>query len=139
MQVFIYTRTEQQARELDEQLWTFKSDSFIPHCVIFADFFSDSKAKSDNFNYPVLIKAADTNDDTIMAKQGSDWSENNFPDKSFQDNALLINLSRSIPAFIQHFERIAEMVDKDEDEKQQARARYRIYRQQGHTINKYDL
>lgn len=137
MQVFIYTRTEQQARELDEQLWTFKSDSFIPHCVIFDDFFSDTKAKSDNFSYPVIIKAADTNDDTIMAKQGSDLSENNFPYKSFQDNGLLINLSRSIPAFIQHFERIAEMVD--EDEKQQARERYRIYRQQGHNLNKYDL
>ena len=72
-----------------------------------------------------------------MAKQGSDLSENNFPYKSFQDNGLLINLSRSIPVFIQHFERIAEMVD--EDEKQQARERYRIYRQQGHNLNKYDL
>ena len=39
MQVFIYTRTEQQARELDEELWTFKSDSFIPHCVFLMIFF----------------------------------------------------------------------------------------------------
>ncbi len=124
MQVFIYTCTEQQAQILDELLWTYKSDSFIPHCIISDDFLPVSPAKTENFNYPVVIKAANSELDQQLPTQFK---------------GLLINLSQTIPPFIQYFERIAEMVDKDETEKQLARERYRLYRQQDHTLNKYDL
>ncbi len=124
MQVFIYTCTEQQAQILDELLWTYKSDSFIPHCIISDDFLPVSPAKTENFNYPVVIKAANSELDQQLPAQFK---------------GLLINLSQTIPPFMPYFERIAEMVDKDETEKQLARERYRLYRQQDHTLNKYDL
>ncbi len=124
MQVFVYTCTDQQAQILDELLWTYKSDSFIPHCIISDDFLPVSPAKTENFNYPVVIKAVNS----VLDQQ--------LP---AQFKGLLINLSQTIPPFMPYFERIAEMVDKDETEKQLARERYRLYRQQNHTLNKYDL
>ena len=124
MQVFIYTCTEQQALILDELLWTYKSDSFIPHCIISDDFLPVTPAETENFSYPVVIKAANSELDQQLPAHFK---------------GLLINLSQTIPPFMPDFERIAEIVDKDETEKQRARERYRLYRQQDHTLNKYDL
>jgi DNA polymerase-3 subunit chi len=31
--VFIHTESPQQTRQLDELLWTFQQNSFVPHCV----------------------------------------------------------------------------------------------------------
>ncbi len=124
MQVFIYTCTDQQAQILDELLWTYKSDSFIPHCIISDVFLPVTPEKTENFSYPVVIKAANSDLDQQLPAQFK---------------GLLINLSQTMPSFMPYFERIAEMVDKDETEKQLARERYRLYRQQNHTLNKYDL
>jgi len=124
MPVFIYTHSDQQALLLDELLWSYKPVSFIPHCIISDNFLPALSTKTENFNYPVIIKAANPDIDHNLPAQYS---------------GLLINLSQTMPAFIQHFKRIAEMVDKNTAEKQLARKRYRLYRQQGHNLNKHDL
>lgn len=35
--IFINAESEQQARQLDEQLWTFRASSFLPHALISQD------------------------------------------------------------------------------------------------------
>jgi len=32
-QIYVHTSTEEQARTLDEQLWTFKEETFVPHAL----------------------------------------------------------------------------------------------------------
>ncbi len=124
LNVYIYTRSDEQANIIDELIWTYKSDSFIPHCVISSEFSPDSEEKTKLFNYPVVIQASASSDQVQIPEQYT---------------CLLINLSLHTPLFHQRFQRIAEMVDKDENEKQLARKRYRFYREQGYSLNKYDL
>ena len=35
--VFVHTRSEGEARELDELMWTFRDRSFLPHCLAGTD------------------------------------------------------------------------------------------------------
>ncbi len=124
LNVLIYTRSEQQAHIIDELIWTYKSVSFIPHCVLSSGFSPNSEEKNKIFNYPVVIQASASSDQVQIPEQYT---------------CLLINLSLQTPFFHQRFQRIAEIVDKDENEKQLARERYRFYRKQGYSLNKYDL
>ena len=125
MNVLIYARSVAQAQQLDELLWTFKPDSFIPHTNHF-----NGLEEDDSFSYPVLISTeTDTNGAAFIGNKKI----------MSQYNQLLINLTSSTPPFFQQFKRIAEMVSNDNDEKEIARNRYRAYREQGLTLNKYDL
>ena len=119
MNVLLYTKSAQQAQELDDLLWTFKADSFIPHQNL-----NNPIPSKGNFDYPVLISSADQ-----ASAQG-------IPEQYQQ---LLINMTTDAPPFYQQFTRLAEMVGKDSIEKDAARNRYQRYRQQGHKLNKFDL
>jgi len=119
MNVLLYARSTQQAQELDDLLWTFKSDSFIAH----QNLHNPVKASID-YNFPVLISSAEQ--PTAQAA----------PEQYHQ---LLINLTSESPPFYQQFKRLAELVGKDLNDKEVARKRYRFYRQQGHQLNKFDL
>jgi len=59
------------------------------------------------------------------------------PPTDFAD--VLINLSEEIPLFFSRFERVAEVVGASDSEKQQARKRYRYYRDRGYELQTYDL
>lgn len=116
MNVLIYTKSIEQAHQLDELLWTFKADSFFAHKNELNEIKPDS-----TFPYPIII-SSDIKDETIAAS-----------------HQFLVNLSNESPAYFQHFKRIAEMVGKNPDDKKVARKRYRLYRDKGYTLNKYDL
>lgn len=47
-------------------------------------------------------------------------------------NELLVNLAPEVPDFAERFARVAEIVGGDDAAKQQARARYKHYRDRGH-------
>jgi len=124
MNVFIYTHSAEQANEIDLFLWRYKSDSFIPHINTLNQLdrehtSSNTSDKKSSFDYPVIIS-----------------SEEN-PAAEYHD--LLINLASSPPPLHQQFKRIAEIVGKDSQAKQQARNHYRFYQQQNYPLNKYDL
>lgn len=111
MTVLIYTHSALQAQQLDDRLWTYRADSFIAHKNQLSE-----QQDRDSFSYPVLI-----------ATQSNQYQQ------------LLINLSTETPPFFDQFERLAELVGKDDTEKASARNRYRSYLQKGYTLNKYDL
>ena len=116
MKVLVYTKSIEQAHQLDELLWSFKADSFLVHNNELGDIEIDN-----TMSYPIII-TADIKDETIPQK-----------------HQFLINLSNETPVFSEHFKRIAEMVDKNSDAKEAARERFRSYRDKGYTLNKYDL
>jgi DNA polymerase-3 subunit chi len=62
-----------------------------------------------------------------------DW----FTDEPPHDE-VLINMQHPQPVFFSRFRRLIEIVGMDEEEKVQARIRYKFYRDRGYEIKNYD-
>jgi DNA polymerase-3 subunit chi len=109
--VYVLTADDAEAQRLDEMLWTFRDQAFIPHEV---------------------ISPSSPTHPRIMAVIGATEP----PPEGFQ--ALLINMSNTLPVSVDVFARICEVVDADPQRKQQARDRFKQYRDRGdqlQTIN----
>ena len=109
--VFIHADDEAQAQQLDKLLWTFNQTSFIPHSLATAG--TDIKA------YDKVIIGHDH-------------------DPEFKHD-VMINLASTIPEFFSRFERVAEIVSGDEEQRQQARQRFKFYRDRGYQLNTHEL
>lgn len=96
--IYILTSTKEEAEHLNDLLWTYREDSFLPH---------DLYGKSEEFPPPIQI--------------GSEASPNINHD-------ILCNLSPNIPASYKQFNRIIEIVYNDLNVQQLARERYKRYR-----------
>jgi DNA polymerase III subunit chi len=134
MKVVIYTESIEQAQQLDDLLWSYKPDSFIAHQNRFNESVENDVPQANIpqkvlFNYPVLISNEEQLSTFFTGINQEHW----------QYTQLLINLSTNTPPYYQRFDRLAEMVEKDAKQKEVARNRYRNYRQQGYSLNKYDL
>jgi DNA polymerase-3 subunit chi len=108
--VHIETADDATARELDELLWTFRDGSFVPHERL--------AASMDEPDSPVTVGAGPTN------LAGRD---------------LLINLNDAVPASIDAFPRIAELVTSDEETRARGRERFAEYRNLGHELETHDV
>ena len=106
--VWIETPSPQIAKQLDELLWTFRDDSFIPHAL-------HSKIKSAT---PVRIG----------------FSEYIPQAKDLQHVSCLINFATAIPAFYQQFSAFSEIVFNEASIRDAARLRYKTYQTQGHQL-----
>ena len=108
-QVFINTNTSEQLKQLDDMLWTFSANSFLPHGCY---------EKHADSTHPVLLGHA------IEPEGPSD---------------VLVNLCSDVPAFFSRFNRVAELVGGDESQRQAARERFRFYKDRGYTLNTHKL
>lgn len=108
--VFIYTHSAEEAEQMDNVLWTYREDSFLPHNMY---------DPSDVFPPPIQIGFADE----VPAQQ--------------QD--ILINLNKTIPPFYHQFKRVIEIVFSDPLMQQLARERYKYYRDQGYELSTHKL
>ena len=99
--VFVFSKNKQDAELIDELLWTFKEDSFIPHNL-----------QGEGPVPPPAIQI------------GYEREPRGF-------NDILLNLSGSIPPFYSKFKRIMELVLNLEPEKEQSRLLYREYKADG--------
>jgi DNA polymerase-3 subunit chi len=102
---------ESQARELDDLLWTFNDDSFVPHAVC-------RSGESVDPSTPVYI--------------GTDAGVSIRPD-------LVLNLAGGAPDSLQRFARIAEIIDADEERKRLGRDRFKTYRDAKVTLETHQL
>ena len=107
--VYIYTDNEDTARQLDRLLWTFNPGSFVPH---------------------ELHLAEGTNDVPVAVGCGE-------PPVEFAD--VLVSVAADVPSFFSRFERVAEVVGATEQEKQQARDRFRFYRDRGYELETHQI
>jgi DNA polymerase-3 subunit chi len=96
--VFVYCNNQHEAELMDELLWTFKEDSFIPHNL---------QGEGPEPPPPIQIGYA---------------SE----PRGFDD--ILINLSNHVPHFYIKFKRVMELIINSEPEKEQGRANYKHYK-----------
>ena len=99
--VYLFTSSEARAAALDDLLWTFRQDSFVPH---------ERHPLIGEESSPVLIGTAPP---TEIAAQ------------------VLINCTDSLPEGFERFERVVELVDQYPEVLAQARTRFKQYREQG--------
>lgn len=110
--VFIHADSARQAQELDSLLWTFREGSFLPHRLF-------NQARQDSVPPAILIG----------------WDSKGGP----EDYPVLLNLALDVPSFYRKFERIAEIVNQNEEIKSAARQRFAFYREQGCNLHHHDL
>lgn len=107
--VYVHCQNQQQAEMLDELLWTYKDDSFIPHNL-----------QGDGPEPPPPVQI------------GCDKEPRGF-------NDVLINFAENIPLFHAKFKKILEVVSGEESEKETSRAHYKEYRSKGYQLQTHKL
>ncbi|MDX1606686.1 MAG: DNA polymerase III subunit chi [Candidatus Competibacterales bacterium] len=98
--VYLLAADEDQARQLDERLWTFRQNSFVPHARYPAP---------QGEGAPVLIG-------TEAEPEGA--------------GEVLINLAAEVPAGYDRFRRVVELVNQEPAVLAASRERFRFYRRQ---------
>lgn len=98
--VYVHCANQVDAEHIDELLWTFKEDSFIPHNL-----------QGEGPEPPPPVQIGYSKDP-----------------RGFND--ILINLSQTIPEFYSKFKRIIELVINQEEDKVLSRSKYKTYRSQ---------
>lgn len=107
--VFIHTVSQFAAQQVDELLWTFRPESFLPHGLA---------SEPESAGLPVLVGSGAEPEPTLD---------------------LLINLSDTVPVYYQRFPRLAEIVESTDTAREIARGRYRYYRDHGCTLRSHNL
>ena len=101
--VYAHVADAAAAARLDEHLWVFRADSFVPHAVQGAGAGGGAPA-------PVRI------------------GHGGAPEAPHE---ALVNLADAVPDFFADFTRVAELVPADAARRGKSRARYAFYKEQG--------
>ena len=107
--ILVFCPDPETAQRVDRLLWITPATGFIPHCAP-----SDALAPVT----PVIVDHAGA--------------------EPVHDQVLL-NLRAEWPPFFGRFERLIEIVSADDEDRRQARERYKFYRDRGYEIRTHDL
>lgn len=108
--IYIHTGDADDARAVDELLWTFRAGSFIPHRL----------CETDEDFAPVLIGHGE-------------------PPEIRPDLLINLAGESTPPMFFSRFERVAEIVEPEEPQRGRARERFRFYRERGYELATHDI
>jgi len=96
---------------LDSALWTFSPIDFVAHCHLAND--AGVVAAS-----PVILAPST---------------------ESVPHQQVLLNIGHLVPPGFERFERVIEIVGMDDEDRRQARSRWKYYTEQGYVIKRHDL
>jgi len=108
--IYVQTPDLEQARKLDELMWTFDQSSFVPHGL-----YDPGQVEMDT---PIALGP--------HPPSGGDYE-------------VLVTMLDTVPDQYDEFARVAELVDNTPEDKALARDRYRWYRDRGCELSKHDL
>lgn len=100
----VYTPDARVLAGFDRQLWTFQATRFVPHCRASEPIAAET---------PVVLASGD---------------------EVLPHHDVLLNLGDEWPPFFASFERLLEIVGRDEEDKQRARGRFAFYKKRGYDI-----
>lgn len=109
--IYVQTPSLPEAQRLDDLLWTFDDRTFLPHEVV-------------NGNPPSHAK--------VMILIGE-------AEAPVTHRGLLINLTNVLPAALESYDRIAEIVDVDVERKRLSRERWKVYRERGCELESHNI
>ena len=107
--IYIHCKNQADAEQLDELLWTYRDDSFVPHNL---------QGEGPEPPPPVQI--------------GFDKEPRGYSD-------ILINMADPVPLFFTRFKRVIELVAADEEAKALSRIHYRDYRTKGCDLHTHKM
>ena len=102
--IYIHFDSENEAKEFDSLLWTFRQESLIPHTLL---------GHPEQEKTPVIIG----------------WDTNQI-----ETAEALINVSQDIPRASKSTSKIHEIVGNDENKKNKAREKWKAYKANGSII-----
>lgn len=111
-EIYVHTPEADTAKEIDELLWSFRPESFIPHGLL--------KEEGDSEPTPSPVEIG------FLADPG-------------RHKDVLINFSENIPDFFSRFERVAEIVPFEEEKRTVARKNYQFYKDRGYPLHYHKL
>jgi DNA polymerase III subunit chi len=111
LRIVIVNETLEEAKELDELLWTFNERSFIPHKICL-------DAQSIDPATPVCL---------VLESTATPAAE------------LLVNLANGLPAQLPQYTRIAEIIDADDERRRCGRERFKAYRELKLTLETHQI
>jgi DNA polymerase III subunit chi len=111
LKIVIVNDTLADAQALDDLLWTFNERSFIPHKVCL-----DEKSVDPATPVHLMLES-----DAMPAAD------------------LLVNLAHRLPAHLQRYTRIAEIIDADEERRRLGRERFKAYRDLKFTLETHQI
>lgn len=107
-QIVLLAADRSHLAALDEALWTFSEQDFLPHVIA-----GDALAAQT----PVVL----TDNDAV----------------ELPHHQILINLSGTTPNHFARFERMFEIISSDDTDKMAGRERYRFYQQRGYPLTHF--
>lgn len=107
--IFVFCHSREAAETLDERLWTFKDQSFIPHNL-----------QGEGPDTPPAVQIG-------------------YGEEPQGFNDILLNLSPDIPVFAGRFKRIMEIVKPDEIAKGISRMHYKEYKSRKYVIYTHNV
>ena len=110
--VFIHSDDTALLKQLDDELWQFRPDSFVPHRLLASDEIANK-----------------TDADPVQLSDGEPGN----------DRHVLINLSSEVPPFFSRFERTLEVVNQAENVRDAGRERYRFYKERGYPLHHHKM
>jgi DNA polymerase-3 subunit chi len=115
LRIVIVNDTLADAQALDDLLWTFNDRSFIPHKVCLDEASLDPATK-------VHLTVESALETTVHSSAD-----------------LLVNLTARLPAHWERYNRIAEIIDADEERRRLGRERFKSYRDLKVTVETHQL
>jgi DNA polymerase III subunit chi len=111
LKIVIVNDSLADAKALDELLWTFNERSFIPHQICLDEQSVDPETPVHLTVESAALPAAD----------------------------LLVNLAHRLPAQLERYARIAEIIDADEERRRLGRERFKAYRDLKFTLETHQI
>lgn len=107
----VVTGLSDTLEQLDAVLWTFSPIDFVPHCRLESE--------------PRVLAVSPV----ILATST----------ESVPHQDVLLNLGREVPNGFERFERVIEIVTLENEDRQYARDRWKLYADLGYPITRHDL
>ncbi len=108
--IYLHTHDAAQCQRMDEQLWQFRPDAFLPH--------------GENIQHPTHSRQC------IQLGWGEDPGHH---------HDVLINLALVVPGFFSRFERVTELVCQQENILAASRENWKFYQHRGYPLQSHRL
>ncbi len=109
IRVVLHAPDEATAERLDQLLWHYPPTAFIPHC---------RSSSAEIAQMPVIVSHVE---------------------EKFPHHELLINLHDECVTFFSRFDRVMEIVEKNDESALLGRQRFKFYRDRGYELTHHDL
>lgn len=126
--VYLHTASEAHMAALDELLWTFRPNSFLPHISESNTEKNAETNTSNEYNEKNQRMASGTGE--ILVACSGDPREH---------HDVLVNLTEQTPECFSRFTRVAEVVMGNDQAKAKSRERYKYYRDRGYPLEVHNL